>query len=253
MDFANILLSGPCNLSCPHCVGRVLPRRWPGNLDRFPLAGQDRFLGELRRLGVREVSLTGSDTEPMLYAHQPELLEALRADVPGVRISLHTNGTLLLKQPELFNRYDRATISLPSFRPETCRAMTGRPAVLDLPAILAVARIPVKISTLVTDDNRPELPEILAECRRLGVRRLVLRKLYGETREFDYFRARRPVRWFAGNPVYDLDGLEVTVWDFGRTALECLNLWSDGTVGTRYLLEENARERSGAGLPAGWF
>lgn len=241
--FANILLSGPCNLSCPHCIGKRWPARWPENLGQFPLAGLASFLAEVRRRGIREVSLTGVNTEPMLYACQPELLAALRTGAPGLRISLHTNGTRILREPELFNAYDRATVSLPSFRPETCLAMTGRREALDLPAILAVARIPVKISTLVTAENRAEIPEILAACRRLGVRRLVLRRLYGDTRSIDFFPDRAPVRCFAANPVYELDGLEVTVWDFDKTRLECLNLWSDGTIDTAYQLEEGARGR----------
>jgi MoaA/NifB/PqqE/SkfB family radical SAM enzyme len=237
--FANILFTGPCNQRCPHCIGSTLAARaLPENLDVFPVRGLDPFLDAVARAGVRELSLTGTNTDPQLYRHEAALLDLLRRRLPGVRLSLHTNGRLALARMELFNRYDRATVSLPSFEPATVRRMTGRDGVLDLSEILRRASIPVKISTLVTPDNRDEIPDIIRRCRRLGVRRLVLRRLYGAPGSDDFLPGLSPVRMFAGNPVYDLDGTEVTVWDFSRTTLRCLNLFSDGTVSRNYLLEE---------------
>ena len=234
--FANILFSGPCNLRCPDCIGRRLVPR-PDNLDRFPLAGLDRFCGLLRRLGVTQVTLTGTNTDPQLYRHEAALIAALRARVPGARLNLHTNGVLALRRIETFNRYDRACISLPSFEPDTCRRMTGSARVLPLARILAAARIPVKISTLVTEHNVAEVPSIVARCRALGIRRMALRRRHGDPRRYPLLAGHRPVRRFAGNPVFDVDGIEVTVWDFGATTLDCLNLLSDGTISGAYLLE----------------
>lgn len=235
--FANILLSGPCNLRCPHCIGHALRgRRLPENLDLFPLRGLDEFVARLNAEGIREVSLTGTDTDPQLYRYEVELLACLRSGVPGVRVSLHTNGRLVLRKMDVFNRYDRATISIPSFTPAAYRRMTGRPGVPDLQQILRRSVIPVKISTLVTIENRPEIPALMTKCRELGIQRLVLRKLYGETRPDDFFPGVEPRRYFAGNPVYDCGGLEVTVWDFTRSTMRCLNLWSDGTISRRYEL-----------------
>jgi len=235
--FANILLTGSCNQRCPHCIGRVLAARaLPDNLDRFPLLNLEPFLDLLVQEGIQEISLTGTNTDPQLYPHEAALLDRLRDRLPGVRLSLHTNGRLALAKIDVFNRYDRATISIPSFRPETIRCMTGCDGGPDLAAILRRAMIPVKISTLVTQDNRTEIPEIISRCRELAVRRLVLRRLYGETQPEDFFPGCAPVRMFAGNPVYDVDGLEVTVWDFARSTLRCLNLFSDGTISRDYRL-----------------
>ncbi len=235
--FANILLTGPCNQRCPHCIGRALAARaLPDNLDRFPPLNLEPFLALLVREGIREISLTGTNTDPQLYPHEAALLDRLRDRLPGVRVSLHTNGRLALAKIDVFNRYDRATISVPSFRPETIRRMTGCDGGPDLAAILRQAVIPVKISTLVTQDNRREIPEIISRCRELAVRRLVLRRLYGETQPEDFFPGCTPVRMFAGNPVFDMDGLEVTVWDFARSTLWCLNLFSDGTISRDYRL-----------------
>ena len=242
--FGNLLFSGPCNQRCPDCIGRQLPRR-PANLDRFPLVGLERFCVRLVENGVRQLTLTGTDTDPLLYRHLDRLVDELRFRVPGLRINLHTNGRLALARIELVNRCDRACLSLPSFVPGTCARMTGRRQVLPIERILEAARIPIKVSVLVTGRNVAEVPAIIARCRELGLRRLVLRRCLGEGRRWPLLAGRRPVRRFAGNPVYDLDGLEVTVWDFERSALGCLNLFSDGTITERYLLEHAREERDG--------
>ncbi len=236
-DFANILLTGRCNRRCPHCIGHALAgRSLPDSLGLFPLPGLAEFLEALRRHGIREVSLTGTNTDPLLYRHLGRLIDRLREELPGIRLSLHTNGALALRRIRVFNRFDRATVSIPSFRPATCRRMTGSPRVPDLTEILRRSEIPIKVSTLVTSDNRAEVPEILRRCGELGVRRLVLRKLYGDSSPENFFPDLNPVRTFGGNPVYALNGLEVTVWDFGRSALRCLNLFSDGSVTDAYEL-----------------
>lgn len=245
--FANILLSGGCNLRCPHCIGQAMKEaELPANLDRFPLKNLDIFAARLRAQGIRQVSVTGTNAEPQLYRHEPLLIRYLRARVPGVRISLHTNGTLILQKPEIFNQYDRAAISLPSFEPETCQKMTGVSRVLDLAAILEIARIPLKISTLITEANRAELPQILARCRELGIRRMVLRKLYRETRDWGLFPGMEPVSWFGGNPCYRVQGMEVTVWDFSRTQVNCLNLFSNGAITAQYRIAEEGHGRNPA-------
>jgi MoaA/NifB/PqqE/SkfB family radical SAM enzyme len=236
-DFANILLTGRCNRRCPHCIGHTLAgRELPDSLSLFPLPGLPAFLDAMRQHGICEVSLTGTNTDPLLYHYSGRLIHALRHGVPGVRISLHTNGALALRKIGIVRLYDRATISLPSFRPATYLRMTGSPHVPNLAEILRQAGIPIKVSVLVTPDNRPEIGEILHRCHELGVHRLVLRKLYGEDSPDDFFPNVVPVRLFAGNPVYDRDGMEVTVWDFHRSTLRCLNLFSDGAIRDAYEL-----------------
>jgi MoaA/NifB/PqqE/SkfB family radical SAM enzyme len=235
--FGNILLAGPCNLACPLCIGSELQSGARLNtLGRWPLPGLQLFAAALLQRGIREVSLTGENTEPMLYRHTPALLAWLRATLPGVRVSLHTNGTLILQRPELLNSFDRATISVPSLAPRTCLAMTGSPRVLQLDRIVATASIPLKISTLVTRDNVAELPALLHRYSALGVRRVVLRKPWQNASQVAVLPRAVASRWFGGNPVFEVEGMEVTVWDFHRTTLPCVNLHPDGTVDTNYEL-----------------
>lgn len=241
--FANILFSGCCNLRCPYCIGHNQTlQAMPDNLHTFPLKGQDHFIEQLREHDITQISLTGTNTDPQLYAYEPELLNVLRERIPGVKIALHTNGVLALRKIDVFNQYDRAAISLPSFRPDTYRKLTGHSQVLDLAAIVQASKVPIKISTILTEQNINEIPEIIARCRDLGISRIVLRKLYGETHDWLLLPQHEPTRFFGGNPVYDLNGMEITIWDFSHSSVRCLNLFSDGSLSPEYqLTRKNVR------------
>jgi MoaA/NifB/PqqE/SkfB family radical SAM enzyme len=236
--FANLLLTGPCNLRCPHCIGGRLPRDRTSTLGTFPLPGLDRFIHTLREKSVSEVSVTGVDTEPLLYRHTHKLLARLRENLPAVRLSLHTNGTLALHRLSRFHAYDRATVSFPSQDAETTRRITGSPRVVDIASLFQRSRIPIKLSILLTEHNRDEIPSLLAFIRSVGCRRAVLRHLYGEPSPSNPLPHHQPVRSFGANPVYDLDGLEVTVWDFRKTRLPCVNLFPDGSIRVGYELTD---------------
>lgn len=242
--FANILLSGPCNLHCPHCIGLAAGSGEKQNtLDTFPLPGLEKFVERLLEEQITEISLTGIDTEPMLYRHQRKLIEYLREKIPGVKISLHTNGTRILDDPALFNMYDRATISVPSLDPDACLEMTGSARPLDLQSIVSSADIPIKVSILVSEKNVDEIPGLIGYCGEIGIRRVVLRKLYDGTSPDIPVQRWKETGEYGGNPVYDVEGVEVTVWDFSRTQLRCLNLFPDGRIEDSYLLAPKKEDR----------
>jgi molybdenum cofactor biosynthesis enzyme MoaA len=242
-DFANILFAGPCNLRCPYCIGKqVEPALNRDNLDEFPLRNAGAFVTLLRRHHVRQVVLTGTTTDPQLYRYEAQLVQWLRGQLPQARLSLHTNGQLALEKVDILNLYDRVSLSFPSFDPDTYEKMTGSRRVPDLRAIVRSARVPVKVSRVIDEHNAGQADAFLACCREIGVRRVVLRQLYGDHRRWDLLSHRSPVRTYRDNPVYDWDGMEVTWWDFGRTASTSLNLFSDGTISGEYLL---AKARTG--------
>lgn len=238
-DFANVLFAGPCNRACPWCIGKQLPARAnAGSLDAFPPRGIDAFVDAVNAHRVREIVFTGTTTAPQLYRHEAALLALLRERLhPDARFSVHTNGALALAKMRTLNLYDRACISFPSFRPETYEKMMGHGPVPDLARIVREARIPVKVSCVIDEHNVSELGDFAARCHRVGVRRLVLRRLYGETR--NWVLPEWPVVGsFKGNPVMDHEGMEITYWDFDDSRCASINLFPDGTLGTSYLLAE---------------
>jgi len=254
-DFANVLFAGPCNRACPWCIGKQLPDEANvDNLDLFPPRGIEALIQTVNADAIPEVVLTGTISDPQLYRHESDLVALLRARLhSGARLSLHTNGVLALRKMSVLDQYDRACISFPSFAPPTYERMMGSRHVPDLARIVSTAKIPIKVSCVIDDPNEHELDAFLAECVRIGVRRVVLRKLFGETRtrpKPTMLEARTKVRTFKGNPVYDVDGMEVTLWDFEDARCRSVNLFPDGTLGTAYRLTETVELLRRPGLTA---
>ncbi len=239
-DFANILFAGPCNARCPYCIGRQIdPRLSVNNLNEFPPRNPDCFIDMIIQHEIRQVVFTGTTTDPQLYRHEARLLEFLRSRLPSdTQYALHTNGRLALKKINTFNLYDRVCISFPTFNADTYVKMMGVRGVPDLASLLDRARVPIKLSCLINDYNFDEIPDFLAECHRLGVKRLVLRQLDGERREWPVIEGLKLCRKYRGNLVYDYRGLEVTLWDFDRSESTSINLFSSGAISETYLLAE---------------
>jgi hypothetical protein len=209
------------------------------NLDLFPPLNIDAFIDEVNRFGIRQVVFTGTTTDPQLYHHEARLLASLRERLTtGPQISVHTNGVLALRKMYVFNQYERACISFPSFEPRTYERMMGSPRVPDLERIIARSRIPVKVSCLVNEHNVDEIDSFTERCRSIGVRRLVLRRLYGETRRWPILEGVPPASFYRNNPVYDIGGMEVTYWDFDLASSTSINLFADGTIGRSYLIAQ---------------
>jgi len=193
---------------------------------------------------IRQVVFTGTDTDPQLYQHEARLLVHLRKRLSSkTQFSLHTNGRLALRKIEIFNQYDRVTLSLPSFQPATYQQMMGVPGPPDLSDILRKARIPVKISCLVTTGNANEIPQFLAHCRTLGVQRVVLRKRFGEHKPWEQITSFDrlpfiPQDEYRSNPVNNFQGMEVTLWDFDQCTSKSINLFASGLISSTYLLTE---------------
>lgn len=241
-DFANILFSGHCNARCPFCIGRQIdPRLNENNLSLFPPRNLEKFVEMIWQHQIKQVILTGSNTDPQLYRYEERLLRLLREQTPpGTQLVLHTNGRLASHKMRIFNQYNRASVSLPSFEPATYRKMMGVPNPPDLREILRLSAIPVKISCVVCDDNALEIIRFLERCLETGVQRLVLRKLYGESRSWEELLPEclelAGIQEYRGNPVCSYRGMEVTLWDFETTASTSLNLFSSGLISDQYIL-----------------
>jgi MoaA/NifB/PqqE/SkfB family radical SAM enzyme len=254
------LFSGACSARCPFCIGQqVDARRTPPNLDEYPPRGLERLIEMIWEHAIPQVVLTGANTDPQLYRHEDRLVETLRRRLPaGTQIALHTNGRQLPARVDQANRYDRVCISFPSFDTLTYRRVMGVSNPPDLAEILRRICIPVKLSCVLTEANRPEMPGFLRRCRDLGASRVVLRKLYLDPRPWEALLpgllgpASRDCALhnppapaltltgnYHGNPVYDYEGMQVTLWDFARAESRSINLFSNGEVTEEYLLAGN--------------
>lgn len=241
MDFANILFGGPCNRACPFCIGKQLaaPLR-QNNLRLYPLRNQDEYIGQLRQRGVRQVVFTGTNTDPQLYRHEQRLLDELRRQLPEAQFCLHSNGVLALRKIDVFNRYDRVCLSFPTFEADHYEQLMGTRKVPDLAEIVRRARVPVKISALAAHTTAAFLDRLL----EIGIRRVVLRRLYGVRETVNLPEGLVLCGDYRGNPVFDWGGMEVTDWNFETSESTSLNLFPDGTISPHYLLTRSTPERN---------
>lgn len=233
MDFANILFGGPCNRACPFCIGQQLVARLrQNNLRLYPLLGQDELVRQVRERGIGQVVMTGTSTDPQLYRHERRLLEELRWQLPGVQFCLHSNGALALRKIDVFNRYDRVCLSFPTFEVDLYERLMGSRRLPDLAEIVRQSRVPVKISALAAHTTAAFLDRL----GEIGIRRVVLRRLYGVEEPVHLPEGLVERGEYRGNLVYDWNGMEVTDWHFDTSASTSLNLFPDGTISPHYLL-----------------
>jgi len=238
-EFGNILFSGPCNQKCPFCIGQQLDSSLsPNNLKKWPLENIDQFVDKMKETKTKKLIMTGTITDPQLYKHEEKLVKHMREQLPGIHISLHTNGLSALPKMEVFNMYDNCTMSINSFNPETFSKLHGVRSMPDLAQIIKESKIPIKLSCIVTDDNRHEIDDYLKQAAKLGIKRVAVRHLYKNIPPWKLFQDLTPIKMHCNNPVYTIHGMEVTYWHFDHTSGRSLNLFADGTISNHYLLSK---------------
>jgi molybdenum cofactor biosynthesis enzyme MoaA len=234
-DYANILFTGNCNLNCFGCIGKHPSlQNLPINTSEFPLKNIDLLLEKVNQHKIPDLAFTGTNIDPQLYKHELKLINFIRERLnPETRLSLHTNGLLVLTKLDVFNSYDKASISFPSFNQKTFFQVTKSKIQPSIEKILSSAKIPVKLSMLVTPFNEHEIPEYLQNAKNIGIKRIVLRKLKNHDADYpieNIFKNEKKTKEIFGWPVYDVSGLEVTICGFDNSTARGLFLFSNGRL-----------------------
>ena len=150
-----VSITDRCNFRCVYCMpkevyGRdyaFLPRR-----DLLTFEEIARLARVFARLGVEKIRLTGG--EPLIRREVERLVEML-ASIPGLDLTLTTNGALLAQKAQALRAVGlgRITVSLDSLDDEVFRAMND----VDFPVqtvlegidAAAAAGLPVKVNVVV--------------------------------------------------------------------------------------------------------
>jgi GTP 3',8-cyclase len=151
-----ISVTDRCNFRCVYCM----PKEIFGRDYQFLAHSQLLSFEEITRLtqifvrhGIEKVRITGG--EPLMRRHLEKLIEML-AQIPGLDLTLTTNGSLLKKKAQALKDagLKRVTVSLDSLDEATFRAMNDVdfPVASVLEGIEAAAAVglqPIKVNMVV--------------------------------------------------------------------------------------------------------
>jgi len=235
--FANIHLSGPCNRSCYFCIGQWMPGQdMNNNLNEPELKGYDNFLEECRSRGITEVNITGTNTDPLMFANLRELLQRLRAD-GFTNIGIRTNAIIERRLLKVIPLIDKFSISITTFDDLLYAKTMGQGHPPKLAGIIACAtehNVAVKLNVVLCPETIHTIPHTIAKAAELGIKKINFREPYGQTNignPFQYYIADKMV---FGNPCYVFNSVECTYWDVHYTEVESVNLYADGHISVDY-------------------
>jgi MoaA/NifB/PqqE/SkfB family radical SAM enzyme len=225
------------------------------NLNEWPLANIDRFVAKCNEKGIREVNITGSNTDPLLYQHTEKLISYLRSNIPGVRIGLRTNGVEAIRYADVVDLYDKFSVSITSLNPELYRQTMGQ----GLPPNVGrlVGRFPdkaIKANVVLCPEtvNSRDIFQTIVRLADAGIERINIREPYGQARVGNPM-VHAPDGERLGMPFYKVCGAEVTYWDVHYVEVESVNLYANGEVSVTYPVSKGHCPKTGKVLDQSHF
>lgn len=238
--FANIHLSGPCNRRCYFCIGQHMMA-----LDSFntldtkaaDMNGMGEFLESCMLHNVKEVFLTGTNTDPALYRHHKELVEFLKVNME-IPVGVRTNGTAHVSE---LSYYDKGNITICSLDPSTnLKMMGGQPCDLGEIALHVrdISRWKINCVLGPENSNSQTIIELVEACSKYGIPRINLREPYGQPHVgSEFISEMAPVKKRILQDtvdVYDFGDVDVSYWDVHYVAVRSVNLYASGRVSKDY-------------------
>lgn len=241
--FGNIHLSGPCNRNCYFCIGQHmmdLDAYKTLNVHPDQMKGLNKFISECEKRGVKDINITGTNTDPLLFNHIGDLKSRLESELGFFRFGLRTNGALALKYPDRWDYFDKASITVCSFNEPTYQKMMGRGKPPNLEKILERSHFEdIKINVVLGPENieNQDWFETVKKCSHLGIQRINLREPYGQPHVGNPCNSKKEmtrVEDVLGSPTYVFGNTKVTYWDVHYVHVESVNLYANGRVSLDY-------------------
>ena len=166
-----VQINNACNLSCTHC----LVSSGPGGESGLEAPELARLVARAGEMGVERIYLTGG--EPFLrrdiFGLARQVTESLEAELIVLTNATVFAGAVREGLASLDRSRVKFQVSVDGARPETNDPIRGRGTftrALDGAALLADLGFEVSLTTVATEQNLAELPEIPAIARRVGAR-----------------------------------------------------------------------------------
>lgn len=255
-SFANINLLGACNVDCFFCLGKDIDEQFKRH-NQLAVHYEDwrnfgEFLEKCRRAGIKNLYVTGQNTDSLIYRYLDELVVFLQESW-GFDVGLRTNGYLAHKKMDVINSCRRNVgYSIHSLEPETNWKIMRRRDTPDWESIIPATKN-CRVSIVVNRYNEAEFERLLKYvCRFDNVKYIQVRRVCTDTREdfllpdaeayervFDRWAALGPPKtYFHGAEVYSFYGKDVCFWRTVKTTIDSFNYYTDGTISEEYFVIE---------------
>lgn len=252
--FGNIHFSGPCNRRCYFCIGQHMMDLDPLDNLETRLVGTfalERFLHMCQENGVKEINLTGSNTDPLLYKYLEELVTHIKGWNGGIfKVGIRTNGVawaVVTADTKLL--VDKWSFSITSVYKSTYQNTMGCGSPPDLMLIMKELgeHADVKINMVLTPEtaNLNEIYLMAVYATMCGIKRINLREPYGQPHigdplaEENVHFERQSDRY--GMPVYmarHFGAVEIMYWDVHYVEVDSINLYANGRISTDYAISK---------------
>jgi molybdenum cofactor biosynthesis enzyme MoaA len=203
------------------------------NLNKLP-DNLSQFLEECIKRKVKEICVTGTNTDPLLYTKTFELLSEIRFQIV-VPIAIRTNG--ILYNRAIFGDYDKASITVCSFDKEIYRKMMGSGEPPNITRILKNhPKMPIKVNIVMGPENvdNGDIFKTLDILSGMDIIRVNIREPYGQPHIGNPMPAEKFDHHTLGMPTYRWKGLQVTYWDVHYVEVESINLYANGRISLIY-------------------
>jgi len=254
--FANINLLGPCNVDCYFCLGKDINNifeQYNHVKTHFSKWENFRpFINKLHKLGIKNLYITGQNTDALIYKYLDELIDYLQG-LYGFDVGIRTNGYLAGGKFKTINKCRRSVgYSIHSLDPETNWKIMRRRDIPDWKNILN-STIQSRVSIVLNRYNEKEFPSLLKFIsNHKGVKYIQVRRICTDTRdkEFEediavyenmfnrYSNTYDISRYFYGAECFNIYGKEVVFWRTVKTDIGSVNYYTDGTYTEDYFIIE---------------
>lgn len=270
--FANINLLGKCNVDCYFCLGKDIDGAFSQqnqlNVPFQDWANFEEFLTRCREANIKNLYVTGQNTDSLLYPHLNSLLDYLQGDW-NFDVGLRTNGYRALQNLETIRKCRRNVgYSIHSLTPETNWEIMRRRDIPDWQAIIP-ATPNCRVSIVLNRYNASEYFDLLRYISAFpNVKYIQTRRICTDIREdfllpdvtvyeqvFDEVQKMYPQTGeFYSAECFEIFGKEVVFWRTVKTTIDSFNYYTDGTINDEYFviegfMRESANYPQQAGVP----
>ncbi len=259
-SFANINLLGKCNAHCYFCLGFDLEKeyeRYNNLTEHFTeWKNWEGFLSECRNKSIKQIYLTGQNTDSLTYKYLDSLIDFLHKE--GFYMGLRTNGILAKQKIDIINKCQSCTedaigYSIHTLNPETQNQIMKVKIIPDWDFLLKNTIPPMRVAIVLNRYNVNEFDDLIKylsayeKIRYIQVRRICTDNRYElleedmrifEEKEAEISKRFETIGSFETAKTYLIHGKKVNFWRTVKTTVNSINYFSNGTLTDNYFVVE---------------